>query len=1163
MSTFGLQQALSTRNILRSIEELRKEHPATITQTISLKLRTTRFKENVLKVARQRVTNMKSEVLASLQLDLEQINSGATGEHFIGAALALCNADNSLSPSLRQELEAMVVQFDPLALPMSLIKAVAAADTSENGIAHKLRAYLDHWHEANQDNHLKNTLDRVAKVERRIAENEYELRYTPEQLTWIRYAILLRKVLHHEHTVQLQAQRIIAIAELAELNSQDTVRAQELDAAIAKRSAGQATENLIAVICVSVERLATGQLGGGDEAQALRDTLVALAKKLTSRQRSARRKKAEAEILPGPFIRELIGLLAVAPEAESDQTSIKWLRQQLEHWYAGQEKAQRELLRHKWHGKHEPEVARRLRYAVLLNAFLGAACILSTDILILAELAEATIRQMEDGVQLLFGIISRCYGETCSRFKYPLTGVLRQAIFSKCAEGILGWSQLVIDYKLARDRRIPGNKLPVQKPGEEPTVCRKNFFLSLVRRRRVTALPFIYHIWRLQEAAYREILATEVPIGPDAGKTLGNPEPAPIGVQQSKGWRRSRVRGERVVGKGGARRIKRWLLKEGVVTKTLGHLEVLEYPDLFPKDRRDEASAAPHPYWTAKRQQRRSVKAVRPAQFRSQASNKPVRLGQLTQRQRFFLRIQLRELKAYAPQFTAIEHEIDEFLEAAPPGYPSIAPVIFSEQEAQRLPFEAQVSLPESQEARQRTYEQDLDLLHDFRPSRGDPFESYTAEKLYDVETLRAQRLEQSAAALLPTKAQPIAFHRTMSAELDPKSFTLLLFQREDQGHTDKRYIFACELAGDDAPERAELLQRARAELKEPREFVNYPGRYIQRHEHSTLLFFAVEIGEKYQGRILRELYERQRHAPKVCKKGCPYDKENQTGEHLPECAPAAAIGTATITSKVNGHGHDEWFAQLAIPTPTPPCEVVPTGVIGLHEHEGQLFFAVVDYAGQLLDIGEIAIPKHVGPQTRKGKTSKNLAYEIAWQIVRQSQTQRYLASIAIEDTDWKREASNTSAEQNRQRFAFPREKIMSLTALKAAQSGMLPPVPVKWISPTRDCGRCGHQLERSGVRLRSNRRCPHCIALGKPANLELEETPEGVSYQCPSCQRIWEPKIAQFKCPECGHQQYAPYNTAISVARAMLAQLSDSTDLEHVEASSAEAEDAEASDEI
>ncbi|NNJ11568.1 hypothetical protein EKD04_014620 [Chloroflexales bacterium ZM16-3] len=1164
MSTFHLQQELSTRNILRSIEGLREEHPTTITLTISLKLRTSRFKENMLKVAQQRVTNMKSEVLASLQLDLEQINNGATSERFIGAVLALCNADNSLSPPLRQALEAMVVQLDPLALPIALIKAVATAEASESGYARQLRDYLDRWLKAHPDKHLENTLERAKNAKRRIEEHKYEPRYTPEQLTWIRYAILLRKVLQDEHTAQLQARRIVTLAELAELSHQDTVQAQKIDAAIAKRSAGQSTESLITIICASAERLASAN--SSDEAQALRDTLTALAKKLASRQRSARQKKAQAATLPRPFIRELIGMLALAPEIESDQGGIRWLRQQLEHWYAGREKAQRELLQQKWQGEHAPETARRIRYGVLLNAYMEGTCVLSTDILILAELTEATIREMGDGLQLLFGVLSRCYGETCSRFKYPLASVLRQATFSKCAEGILGWSQLVIDYKLVWDRRIPGNQLPAQKPREEQTFCRKNFFLSLVRRKRVTALPYIYRIWRLQEAVYQQHLATEVPIGPDAGKTLGNSEPAPRGVQRSKGWRQSRVRGERVVGKRGARRIKRWLLKEEVVAKTLGHLEVLEYPDLFSQERQDEAKIAPHPYWTAKRQQRRSVKAVRPAQFRDQASKKPVRLGQLTKRQRFFLRIQLRELKAYATQFAAIEREIDEFLEAAPPRFPSVAPVVFSEHEVRRLPFEAQLPLPELQEDRRRAYEQDLELLRDFRPSRGGPFDSYTEERLYDVEALRAQSLEQSAASLLPTKLQPIAFHRTMSAELDPKSFTLLVFwhKRPDQAEVDERYIFACELAGDDAPERAELLQRARAELKEPREFINYPERYIEGHEGSTLLFFAVEIGDKYQGHILRELYKRQKHAPKVCKPGCPY-KETQTGEHLPECDPAAAIGTATITSKVNGHGHDEWFAQLTMPIPTPPCDIVPTGVIGLHEHEGQFFFAVVNYAGQLLDIGEIAVPKHVGPQTRKGKTSKNFAFEIAWQIIRQSQTQRYLAGIAIEDTGWKRKANNTSAEQNRQRFAFPREQIMSLTALKAAQSGMLPPVPIKGVAPTRDCGRCGHQLERSGVRLRNNRRCPHCALLGKPAILEPVETQESMSYQCPSCQRIWEPKISQFKCTKCGRQQYAPYNAAIAVARAMLAQLNDSTDstdVEHIEASSVDAEDAEAIDE-
>ena len=49
--------------IVAALDRVRANHPETTTLTIRLKLRTTRFKEEVLTTAQQRITSMKSEVL--------------------------------------------------------------------------------------------------------------------------------------------------------------------------------------------------------------------------------------------------------------------------------------------------------------------------------------------------------------------------------------------------------------------------------------------------------------------------------------------------------------------------------------------------------------------------------------------------------------------------------------------------------------------------------------------------------------------------------------------------------------------------------------------------------------------------------------------------------------------------------------------------------------------------------------------------------------------------------------------------------------------------------------------------------------------------------------------------------------------------------------------
>ena len=392
MSISPLWQPPSIEKIKAGVEELRKRHPSTVTLTIPLKLRTTRFKEQMLRVTQQRVTDMKSEVLETFHRDLDQINSGLAGEKLIDAVVMLCHSDDqSMSMSeeqhLRQSMASMVRQFDPLNLPVALTQTVTGKDDAGHGVLTLLRAFLDHWHTKNPDKHLSNTLDRAAEAKKRTSDSDAKPRYNPEQIEQIKYAILLRKALQSKYADLLQTCRVAAIAEAAELHCRDTETVQKFDEDIRKRSAGQVSESIINVICASLRNSKVAEGISDVQIDLLRDTLYDLLNTIKRRRGSKQ-----------PFIREIIRVLA---DEDSECVVDNGMRQFcdcLNHWYATRNEQQKRFLQEKFQGEHEPHIALRIRYAVLLYAYLEEACTLSTDVLVLVELAEAVIRQLGDGL---------------------------------------------------------------------------------------------------------------------------------------------------------------------------------------------------------------------------------------------------------------------------------------------------------------------------------------------------------------------------------------------------------------------------------------------------------------------------------------------------------------------------------------------------------------------------------------------------------------------------------------------------------------------------------------------------------------------------------------------------------------------------------------------
>lgn len=583
-----------------------------------------------------------------------------------------------------------------------------------------------------------------------------------------------------------------------------------------------------------------------------------------------------------------------------------------------------------------------------------------------------------------------------------------------------------------------------------------------------------------------------------------------------------------------------------VAVAALKSVEVLLYPELHSDDEIQAARNTPHPWWRGKK--RRGVTRTRPAQYRKHSLKRITYLWELSKSDLQNLRRQLREQLAHSAAFETIRQYIDRFLDQAPPSYPQVDDPLFTASEIYQLPFEAHVPFLQSYEGRLDLYFKALDWFYDFRPSRtGAEEEDDFAEKLYDVETLAARELEQAAANLQASDLQPIWFKRTMGVYPYPKAFTLLFYERKPKEKEGYRYIFGCDLTGETAPERDALTQRERSNLPEKQYFVNFPRHEFVSSQDSPILFFPTEIGDDYQGAILRDLVQRQRGITIKCKNDCPAE---QTGEHLPTCAPEAVISTATIIAEQRSFGRTSWYVHLPVPQFAHPCKTRPNAIIGLHEHQGQYSFAVTDFDGTVIDIGEISIPDHVGPKTRKGQTSDNFAFEVAWAIIKQSRTTQYVAYIGIEDTAWKREQVSIGADENREKFAFPRERIIEIVQYKAATEGLLVPIRVRRIAPTRDCGHCGHRAEvGSAIRLYAVKHCFYCWAFGIRHDLTSEVSMAGdVVQRCTTCSRTWKVKEPKYTCLRCGWEQHARYNAAIVAARRMLDQLGNQASIQDVQ---------------
>lgn len=1158
--------------LLAIFEQRFAMRPPVVTLTIILKLRTQRGTEHLLHTTQTRVTNMLHDVTARCFNDLEKIDTGESYQSLSDAVLAFVRAQAGHHSARKPALDYLQWDMATLhreaagtALVEGIVAAAVRADSSNpdhQGLV-LLRECLHRWYDNHADKKMTTTMQHVQEATRKepfmdvsgkpLKDAEGKPitiivpKYTTEQIERIKLLFTLRRALVARHTAQTTTLRATGLTVLALRQEAEQAAFAWLNTVIAallpnrrmnaltaslllvqwlaaqpyqrtcralnQRCVGQQTDDLIATL---VECVVRAMPPAAQQDTAATDALHAalhqmgLAFKARWAEALLARRKTGALLHVRPFLFHILDALV----AVAEHTALLPLATSLAAWYRGLAQPEREqhfssderqhvdgMLGSPMHGGASHQ---RVGMAILLLAWLRQHATLATDVLLLVSLSERAARQLPNNAQMMSDILANCYGEVCSNGIYPLPSQLREAVFANRGQAIVGWCQLVLDYVHKHDRQS-----------------------ERFNDQRVVRMGEVYHLWKTADACYQEVIATKVPVGPDIGKTLGNPNAhAALRRQFAANRRRpTTILGRGVVGKRGARRIKKWLLSSEERKQTLKYLDILLYPELdWDEAARLAAADAPHPYWV--KRTKRGVVAVRPSQFRKYSSKSPQKLKDLSHEQRIKLREELREQERYAPQFVAFSQALDHFLEGAPPGLPVIAPILLTEAELADLPPEAQLDSRATFEDYKKEFDRNLHWYYDFIPARGTARDDYSDEKLYDVETAQNQQLAWSAATLGQSRPQPISFKRVMGADLSPRSFTLLYHLQEHHGQERYRFTLVCELVGDTSEERDALLAKDRDRAPTPIEnfLVNHPDQRVERPAPTTLQYFATEMGAEHQERLLRAYMDWRRREP----------------QHKDK------IAAARITSHRRTSQRTDWYVHLPVPLPVPTQTTSLDSVIGFHEHDGTFFYAVIDLAGKLLALGEIDLPDFVRTQDKHHMPNDNFAFETAVRMVWRSMTrhyahklrdtpQQYTAFIGIEDTSWKHDVVGTEARHNRRNVSIPRQRITEIVSYKALRSGLPKPLSIGGISPSRTCGHCGLSHKAlTCVEKRPVQHCFHCHTLGLLHTLEWRERSAGEKIAtCSTCKRQWQVEELQFKCPHCRTQQYARYNTARATVHA------------------------------
>lgn len=596
----------------------------------------------------------------------------------------------------------------------------------------------------------------------------------------------------------------------------------------------------------------------------------------------------------------------------------------------------------------------------------------------------------------------------------------------------------------------------------------------------ISDLKHMFEVWVQQSEAYEAVQSFEMPFGRHRGKQLGE-----------LGNRDLRLLIER-------------LPADGVVSTTLQAVNILLHPDPDNPLASLRAKRVPHP-WRRTQRQHRALRQRRFDQRRREDYGPRMRLGRLSQAELVRLQNELRELQQFAGQIDALRAAAHTMLYHRPPNFPVVQAVPVNEADRQKQYAE---------------FRNALDTFYDPFPAKVRRGTESRVEpmRLKEVEDLRRNRLLLAAGAIDTTKLQPLSFTRTIRP---PRIDTFALLYDRVTGE----YALAVVIHGEHAT--ATFTPKTGPNLY----YVNYPETPFVPPKNTSCLVFSVSFGREYHdATYLQTILHKQREKQiQLYQQRSVDDSRTSSAEFLPE----GALRSAKLLTQRNAAGQVEMFVHLPIEVEPHPCNPDSlTKVIGFHEHDDGYSYALITLTGEVVMCGDLRIPAHVSRINPQQGYSANYAFEVAVAMVKLATT--YNAYIGLEKANWKRGVSSSRA-VNRRRFRFPRQKIAFIIGYKTLLAGLLRPLSVIGVSPTRACSSCGSELPAgtNGVRYRPTTACYNC---GSGILEQPDSNADTVS--CTGCGQTWNVLEEQFRCVQCSVQGLARYNVARVVAQYTLSQL-------------------------
>lgn len=722
-------------------------------------------------------------------------------------------------------------------------------------------------------------------------------------------------------------------------------------------------------------------------------------------------------------------------------------------------------------------------------------------------------------------------------WEYPINSVLRSGAYRHTAWMLGNWV-------LGINRTIIENQRAAEQQARQAQKDSKGSKVSRSKQKRPKAEPII--IPDLQ--GFRDIWLRNA----EQRKALGN-IPAPFG-------------GFRQFSLGQLRRKVLISLLENFpnpeqVKKNLELVKILLNNDPLQKAAKKAAAATNHLWRRGERHWRKPRRNILNPKQRKQRRKPLIKLGWMSKDELWAYYNQLRELRDLAEKFDTVRRAIETLARKRLPSYPRVYPVILGKD--RRIWY---------RDANDESLVQSLDnllQLHPVNRKRGTEHAALPTELARQAERNQTGYL-QAVGNFEEPKLQPLSYNRTMRPG-NYTAFAVLFREREvtreelEERFKDleakertyridrllkQRYTYEYRIVIGLWPHKGvpetysnEQWQTHLANFR----YLNAPETFFKPSKDAHYLVFPIYCGLEYQDTLFREViaYQREQQARLQSKhredgkeasiETCfPEDSAIAKLEILSERRPTEIPHRKIFTYKWN------FYAHLSTAVPVPPCSGLPEYVVGIHEYEGHYHAVMVALDGRLLDSMDIQPDIELAsemegetPTRRDIDNSERYVYHLVKKMVEiglgeTSDAAKGLQGIiALENTSWREDQTLLLNVPSQEDLVRPTARVPVVLRYKALRAGLLEPLDVYGVAPTRDCSACGARSSDSNIHTHRLKQCPHPNC----SSTRLAPGAKKDTVRCTDCKRIWEKQLPFFACPECGHYQLAKINTATVVA--------------------------------